>query len=279
MPLCVPPIRLACWTDIIKRSVFLSLTIGTLRGVDIDRVPSIAAEYRGARARRHATMDGRTLARRDLVQAARQFISAYTRVMFTGIVEKTVRVAGVVDGPRFRRLTLQSTWENVRHGQSIAVNGVCLTVAELSAGQVAFDVIPETLAKTNLGLLSAGDAVNVERSLRVGDRIDGHFVQGHVDGVAKLVGIESAADESRLAIEAPHDLGKYLVPKGSITIDGVSLTIAGLRGNVFEVALIPTTLSLTTLGEKQIGWPFNFEADVLAKMIVSFLERREELAR
>lgn len=196
--------------------------------------------------------------------------------MFTGIIEKTARILGITDGPRFRRLTLHSTWTDVRHGQSIAINGVCLTVAEITANALAFDVVAETLDKTNLGVLSTGNAVNVERSLRVGDRLDGHFVQGHVDGVAKLVSVESSGEQWRLALEAPHGLGKYLVPKGSVTIDGVSLTIAALRGNVFEVALIPTTLSLTTLGEKQVGWPFNLEADVLSKTIVSYLERREE---
>jgi riboflavin synthase len=199
--------------------------------------------------------------------------------MFTGIVEKTARVVAVADGPKFRRLTLRSTWTDVRHGESIAINGVCLTIAEIAPGELGFDVIPETLDKTNLGVINAGDAVNVERSLRVGDRIDGHFVQGHVDGVAKLVNVESGAEEWRLTVEAPHGLGKYLVPKGSVAIDGVSLTIAALRRSEFEVALIPTTLNLTTLGQKQVGWPFNLEADVFAKTIVSYLERRDELSR
>jgi len=196
--------------------------------------------------------------------------------MFTGIIEKTVRVVGVADGPKFRRLTLHNTWGDVRGGESIAINGVCLTVAEIMPGELGFDVIAETLDKTNLGLLSGGDSVNVERSLRVGDRLDGHFVQGHVDRVAKLINVKSTSEEWRLALEAPHYLGKFLVPKGSVTIDGVSLTIAALRGDVFEVALIPTTLNLTTLGQKAVGWPFNLETDVLAKTIVSFLERRED---
>jgi riboflavin synthase len=193
--------------------------------------------------------------------------------MFTGIIEKTVRVIGAADGPKFRRLTLHNTWNDVRHGESIAINGVCLTVAEIMPGELGFDVIAETLDKTNLGLLNGGDSVNVERSLRVGDRLDGHFVQGHVDGVAKLLDVKADGDEWRLTLEAPHQLGKYLVPKGSVTIDGVSLTIAPLRGNVFDVALIPTTLSLTTLGQKQVGWPFNLEADIMVKTVVTTLER------
>ena len=115
--------------------------------------------------------------------------------------------------------------------------------------------------------------MNAERSLRVGDRIDGHFVQGHVDGVAKLLEANTAADEWRLILESPTHLSKYLIPKGSIAIDGVSLTLAAIDGNKFQVALIPTTLEITTLQEKKPGWMFNLEADVFSKTIVSYLER------
>jgi riboflavin synthase len=194
--------------------------------------------------------------------------------MFTGIIEKTTRVLAVADAMHFRRLTLASDWTDVKHGESVAVNGCCLTVAEISPGQLSFDVIAETLDKTNLGTLLAGDRVNVERSLRVGDRFDGHFVQGHVDGVAPLVDVKSTTGEWRLTVEAPAELAKYLVPKGSVAIDGVSLTIAAVNGRKFQVALIPTTLDLTTLRDRQPGWRFNFEADMFAKTIVSFLERR-----
>ncbi len=197
--------------------------------------------------------------------------------MFTGIIEKTLRILGASAGPGFRRITLPCPWNDVKHGESVAVNGVCLTVAELSPDELGFDVIAETLNKTNLGLLNAGDAVNVERSLRIGDRLDGHFVQGHVDGMARLIDIASGQGEWRLTLESPHHLAKYLVPKGSACIDGVSLTIAAIKGNTFEVALIPTTLAATTLGQKNLGWPFNMEADVFTKTIVSHLERREEL--
>ena len=195
--------------------------------------------------------------------------------MFTGIIEKTARVIGVVNGPMFLRLTLAGDWDDVKDGESIAVNGVCLTVADRAPGRVGFDVIKETLARTNLGLLTEGDHVHVERSLRVGDRISGHFVQGHVDGVAPLVGQSArGADEWRLKLECPPDLAKYLTPKGAVTLDGVSLTIAAVDSNRFEVALIPTTLQITTLGTRQVGWPFNVEMDVLTKAAVSFLERR-----
>ena len=193
--------------------------------------------------------------------------------MFTGIVEKTVRVIGAVAGPKFRRLTLAADWPDVRDGESVAVNGVCLTVAGRSPGELAFDVVKETLDKTNLGQLQSGDEVHVERSLRVGDRIDGHFVQGHADGVAMLV--EQVADESewRLTLEPPRDLMKFVVPKGSVTLDGVSLTVASLGPATFDVALIPTTVNLTALARRPLGWRYNFEADVLSKTVVSWLER------
>ncbi len=198
--------------------------------------------------------------------------------MFTGIVERSVRVASVSDGSGFRRLNLAVDWPETKQGQSVAVNGVCLTIAELSRGLLAFDIVPETLAKTNLGLLRAGEMVHVERSLRVGDRIDGHFVQGHVDGRALLLeqsgGGRAGSDEVRLRCELPTDLAKYVVPKGSVCLDGVSLTVATAHGNTFEVALIPTTVQLTSLTSREKGWPFNFEADVLSKTIISFLERR-----
>ena len=195
--------------------------------------------------------------------------------MFTGIIERNTRVIGAVDGPAFRRLTLASHWDDVRPGESIAVNGVCLTAAEFGPGEIGFDVIPETLQKTNLGLLKKGDEVHVERSLRVGDRIDGHFVQGHVDGTGHLVEQVADGKEWRLTIEANAAVAKYLVPKGSVCVDGVSLTIAKVDGSRFDVALIPTTLTLTTLGQRNIGWPFNLEADVISKTVVSFLERRQ----
>src|SRR5215210_5523576 len=143
--------------------------------------------------------------------------------MFTGIVEQTVRLTGVVESPKFRRLTLAVDWPDVRDGESVAVNGVCLTVAERTPGQLGFDVIKETLDRTNLGQLQAGDDVHVERSLRVGDRVDGHFVQGHADGVALLVNQVADDNEWRLTLEPPRDLMAYVSPKGSVTIDGVSL--------------------------------------------------------
>ena len=193
--------------------------------------------------------------------------------MFTGIIERTARVIGVSKGPAFWRLTISSHWDDVRDGESIAINGVCLTVAELRPGEIGFDVVKETLSKTNLGLLTENDSVHVERSLRVGDRVSGHFVQGHVDGAAKLVSQGSDQnDEWRFVLETTPDLAKYLTPKGSVALDGVSLTIAAVMGKRFEIALIPTTLQITALGRREVGWPFNLEVDVLTKTVVSFLE-------
>jgi riboflavin synthase len=193
--------------------------------------------------------------------------------MFTGIIHQLARALSVSDTATGRRLVLPAFAENHALGESIAVNGCCLTVAEITQGVLAFDVIPESLDKTNLGQLKAGDAVHVERSLRVGDPIDGHFVQGHVDGTGRLVDQVADGHEWRLRIEAPAHLAKFLVPKGSIAIDGVSLTLAAVDGPRFEVALIPTTLSLTTLGKKQNNYLFNLECDVMSKTIVSYLER------
>ncbi len=194
--------------------------------------------------------------------------------MFTGIVERTIRVASVSEGTGFRRLNLAADIHDVKPGESIAINGVCLTVAEIMPPVIGFDVIPETLSKTNLGLLNAGDMVNIERSLRVGDRMDGHFVQGHVDGTARLVAQKGDEQEWRLTVQPPIDLMKFVAPKGSVCIDGVSLTVAKLEKDRFDVALIPTTLKMTTLATRPIGWPFNFEADMVAKTIVSWLERQ-----
>jgi riboflavin synthase len=195
--------------------------------------------------------------------------------MFTGIVENKAKLVSIEGSETLKHLTIAYHWTDVKHGDSIANNGVCLTVADVQPGRFRFDVIKETLDKTNLGDLRVGDDINVERSLRAGDRMDGHFVQGHVDGTGKLISKIADEKEWRLGIEVPDELVKYIVPKGSISIDGVSLTIAAVKGQVFEVALIPTTLELTTLGKKQIGWRFNLEADILAKTIVHYLELRE----
>jgi riboflavin synthase len=193
--------------------------------------------------------------------------------MFTGIIHKLARVVAVSDHPRGRRLILSAPWADHQIGESTAINGVCLTVAQIQNNTLAYDVIQETLDKTNLGLLKVHDEVHIERSLRVGDPLDGHFVQGHVDATGKLLDRIDNTQETRLRIETLPELAKYLVSKGSIAIDGVSLTLARVDANIFEVALIPTTLQLTTLGRHPIGYPYNLECDTLAKTIVNYLER------
>ncbi|HEX8322937.1 MAG TPA: riboflavin synthase [Tepidisphaeraceae bacterium] len=195
--------------------------------------------------------------------------------MFTGIIERTLPLLIVHDHPGGRRIELPNIWPDSGHGESIAINGCCLTVAALDERRLAFDIIRESLDKTNLGKAKPGDPVNVERALRVGGRLDGHFVQGHVDGVGTLVKKVSTDTEWRYTIEAPPAVARYLSPKGSVCVDGVSLTIAALNGNQFDIALIPTTLKLTTLANRDVGYSFNLEADLIAKQIVTFLDARQ----
>lgn len=195
--------------------------------------------------------------------------------MFTGIVERSLAVVSATPSASGLRLVLPNIWNDVKHGESIAVNGTCLTVAESTGDTLAFDAIPETLSKTNLGLLKQGDEVHVERSLRMGDRFDGHMVQGHVDGTARILSQTNDPNDWRIRIELSSEFKKHVVPKGSITLDGVSLTVAILADQSFEVALIPTTLQITRLGQRPIGWPLNVECDMIAKTVVRFLEQRE----
>lgn len=205
--------------------------------------------------------------------------SGMNHVVFTGIIERSLSLLDVSKTPTGIRLVLPNVWTDVKHGESIAVNGVCLTIAEQcdwhGEPTLAFDAIPETLSKTNLGLLKAGDEVHIERALRIGDRFDGHMVQGHVDGTAKILSQSGSEEDWRVRIELPSEFAKFVIPKGSITLDGVSLTIAELSGQSFEVALIPTTLQITRLGQRSVGWPLNVECDMMAKTVVRFLELRD----
>ena len=173
--------------------------------------------------------------------------------MFTGIVARKGRV--VRPG---RRLVVDTGWSDLAHGESVAVAGVCLTVARRIGASVAFDLVPETLKKTTLGRLRRGDAVNLERALRHGDRISGHLVQGHVEGT----GVVTRAGRS-LRVET--ELAPQMIPKGSITVDGVSLTIVDVEPDAFTVALIPTTRKITTLGRVKKGARVNLELDVMTK--------------
>jgi riboflavin synthase len=202
--------------------------------------------------------------------------------MFTGIVQVLGRVA------EFRRVDFGATlivdpgqWSHrPGHGESIAVNGCCLTVTdrdpESPAGSIRFDVIQQTLRMTNLGDLEPGSAVNLEPAVTADQMLSGHIVQGHIDGVAVITEVQRDPSEWRLTLEPPEHLLDCIIDKGSVTLDGVSLTVAALHDRTFEVALIPTTLEITTLGRAEVGTRLNLETDYIAKTVVNWLERQRE---
>jgi riboflavin synthase len=189
--------------------------------------------------------------------------------MFTGIVEELGRVAGL-EGPRLA-VACRTAAQDSPVGASVAVNGVCLTVVSNEGDALAFDLSEETLDRTALGRLRPGDPVNLERPVTLMARLGGHLVQGHVDGVGTVAAVTPQEGGSTIAIEAPEDLGRYLVEKGSVTVDGVNLTVAGLDGATFSVALVPHTLAVTTLGTARPGDEVNLEVDVLAKYVERLL--------
>lgn len=162
--------------------------------------------------------------------------------------------------------------QDVRIGDSIAVNGVCLTVTNFSEGRFTADVMSETLAKTNLGGLRPGSKVNLERALRMGDRLGGHWVSGHVDGIGTIAGLEVHDIATLVSIQAPPQVMKYIIKKGSIAIDGTSLTVVDYEGDVFRVSLIPHTAHATILGIKKVGQSVNLESDILGKYIERLLQ-------
>ncbi|WP_423996222.1 riboflavin synthase [Halorubrum trapanicum] len=200
--------------------------------------------------------------------------------MFTGIVEDTGTVRERTETDDGLRLRIGvDGFDDLHHGQSISVSGVCLTVEEYgvdagAGGDDWFDVFlaSETVAKTYLGDVREGDAVNVERAMPADGRFDGHVVQGHVDTVAEVTGIERVGEDWRFTFAIPEGHGDYLVDKGSVTIDGISLTVAEKRGDEFDVAIIPTTYDLTTLSEKSVGDPVHLEVDVIAKYVENMLD-------
>jgi riboflavin synthase len=182
--------------------------------------------------------------------------------VFTGLVREVGAVVSFEDG----RLVVEAETGG-ELGDSVAVEGVCLTVVENGGGRLAFDVVPETLSRVK----PFGERVNLEPALRAGDPLGGHYVQGHVDGVGTVTSVEEEADGVRVRIEPPRPLLRYLVEKGSIAVDGVSLTVAAVDESGFEVALIPHTLEVTTLSELAPGRAVNLEADVLAKYVERLL--------
>lgn len=188
--------------------------------------------------------------------------------MFTGLIADLGRVGEIERSGDGARLRIHTELSGELHdGDSVAVNGVCLTATDVDGGWFDAEAVNETLSRTSLGALSAGTPVNVELPLRVGDRLGGHFVQGHVDGIGSIAAVEDDGFSHRLRVEASPDLLRYVVEKGAIAVDGVSLTVAEIDATSFTVALIPETLERTNLGGAAIGAMVNLEVDVLAKYV------------
>jgi len=187
--------------------------------------------------------------------------------MFTGIVAELGEVAGIEQRGDAARLTIRGSTEGVSPGDSIAVNGVCLTVTGILDGTFTADVMGETLDRSGLGALIPGAPVNLERSVRLADRLGGHLVQGHVDATGAIISRSPSAHWDQVRISLPGTIARYVVLKGSIAVDGVSLTVSALGEGWFEVSLIPETLKRTTLGTRQPGEMVNLEADVIAKYV------------
>lgn len=198
--------------------------------------------------------------------------------MFTGIVQTTAKILDSQPTDTGRRLTVErgGLQGPVRHGDSICVSGVCLTAVQITGEALGFDVIHETLMKTSVGGLGVGDRVNLEPAVTPSQPMGGHFMQGHVDGLAAIDAIHTDDGEWRITLrpaEPAADLMDYIIPRGSVAIDGVSLTLARVSASTFDVALIPATLELTTLGQRKTGDRVNIEADILAKTVVHQMKR------
>ncbi len=191
--------------------------------------------------------------------------------MFTGIITDVGKIVEIIDKPGGDRVfTIQTNFDmnGIVHGASIACSGVCLTVIEKGTNGFTVHVSNETLEKTSLGSWQVGTVVNLERSLCVGDELGGHLVFGHVDGLAVVMGMEEDGDSTRFILRAPHGMGKFLVPKGSVALDGISLTVNEVDGNMFGVNIIPHTWQETNLQYKAIGDRLNFEPDMLARYVL-----------
>ncbi|CAB4614425.1 MAG: riboflavin synthase [Actinobacteria bacterium] len=198
--------------------------------------------------------------------------------MFTGIIEELGTVASVKVLPDSIRLAIKGDLvrQDLSQGESVSVNGVCLTAAEITSDGFIADVMLETLNRSSLSGISKGESVNLERAMSGAGRFGGHVVQGHVDGVAEIISREPSVNWEIVKVKIPAELTKYVVHKGSITFDGVSLTVNDISDNTVSLSLIPETLRLTTLGTKQVGDKLNVEADILAKHIEKLLEARSQ---
>lgn len=195
--------------------------------------------------------------------------------MFTGIVRELGSVVEAEEAGGGRTLVVRApeTAARARVGDSVSVNGCCLTATAVDGDAISFHAVPETIARTTLGDLVRDDAVNVEPALRAGEELGGHYVQGHVDGVGRIESVEAEGEGLRVFVEAPDDVLRYCVEKGSITVDGVSLTVAELAESAFAVALVPHTLEATTLSDLLPSQAVNLEADVLAKYVERLISR------
>lgn len=193
--------------------------------------------------------------------------------MFTGIIEGTGKIEKISKNTK-NRSAIQMTVNLGKHakglkiGQSVALNGVCLTATKLSKSSCIFEMIEETTIKTDLGNLKAGDIVNIERSLKTGDRLEGHFVLGHVDGIGIIKKIQNKPKEVQLWFKVPKNISKYIVKKGSIAVDGISLTVVNVKNNLVSVCLIPHTVEMTNFKTKNVGDRVNIETDILGKYIL-----------
>jgi riboflavin synthase len=191
--------------------------------------------------------------------------------MFTGIVEQTGAITSITDDEGGRRVRVRANLNDLEHGQSIAISGACLTVEEFGDDWFDLFLSEETLERTYLDEIREGDLVNVERALLADGRFDGHFVQGHVDATAEVTAVDRIGDDWEFRFSVPEGLERYVVEKGSVTVDGISLTVADLTDKDFAVAIIPATYDITTLSEKSVGDPVHIEVDVVAKYVESML--------
>ena len=195
-------------------------------------------------------------------------------VMFTGIIEGLGRIVRFDKKTSNRsaakmQIKLGNLAKGLKVGDSVSINGVCLTAIDISKEIAEFEMIGETIKKTNLGFLKSGDKVNIERSLKVGERLEGHFVLGHVDAIGTILKIEKQSNQIKIWIKIPRELSKYIIKKGSVTVDGISLTVVDTLKNQFSVSIIPHTLKMTNLDYKKVGDKVNIETDILGKYILS----------
>lgn len=198
--------------------------------------------------------------------------------MFTGLIESIGIIKSVKKSSGSVRLTIlaDKMASEVKVGESISVNGVCLTAAAVNPPHIEFDVVQETIDKSSLNHLSISDRVNLERAMKLGDRLDGHMVQGHIDGVGVIRSIRSVGDDYRITIYAEPEIMRYVAQKGSIAVDGISLTIAEVNENSFTVAIIPQTLSSTTINEKKAGSTVNLETDIIGRYVYKYISKIAE---